>query len=315
MAVTIVTPCLLSVMSFLLLLSCPFTIAKGLEVMNEEEVKELIAEEKYVVILFSDSSECTGKCEELEATLELIREDIVEALNAWVVRTHTPAVAQQYGLSGKKTGTGVIFIRNKIPLLYSGPADDDEFMLHYIVTNPDSAVHHLSDVNFEHLTQAASGATTGDWLVMFTRADCDSCTKLQATIEAVAAKMRNQKNVAVVNRDTDGGQTTRRFGVKTFPSFLLFRQGRLYRYNLPGVDAGALTAFTQEGFRNARTEDIPPPKTPFDDYTEWCADWLRENPSAIHGAAVVFVVVVLIFIGFSLRKSSSTSKKESKKKK
>ena len=25
---------------------------------------------------------------------------------------------------------------------------------------------HLSDDNFEHLTQAATGATTGDWLVL-----------------------------------------------------------------------------------------------------------------------------------------------------
>lgn len=46
-------------------------------------------------------------------------------------------------------GAAVIFIRNGIPLLYTGPTDDDDFMLQYLVTNTESAVHPLSDVNFE----------------------------------------------------------------------------------------------------------------------------------------------------------------------
>lgn len=52
-------------------------------------------------ILFStgDTPECTGKCKDLEDTLTAVREDIVESLNAWVVRTHSPALAKQYGLT------------------------------------------------------------------------------------------------------------------------------------------------------------------------------------------------------------------------
>lgn len=41
-----------------------------------------------------------------------------------------------------------------------------------------------------------------------------------------------------------------------------FRLGRLYRYDLPLLDAKTLEAFMTDGFRNARAEEIPHPKTP-----------------------------------------------------
>lgn len=298
---------------FLLMLTCPFIWASLLEILSEEEVKQLISDGNDVVVLLSIKVECTGRCEDLEDTLALIREDVVEALNAWVVRTHSPALAEEYGLNDKKVGSGVVFIRKGIPLLYTGHASDDDFMLHYLITNRESKVHSLSDVNFEHLTQAATGATTGDWLVMFSRSGCDTCTQLRATIEAVAVNLRNQKNVAIIDRDNDGGQTTRRFGVKTFPSFILFRQGRMYRYNLPVIDDKTLKSFALEGFRNVRAEDIPHPKAPFDDYTECIADWLRENPNVVYTGTAVCVVGILT-IGVLLMWSSKASTKKLTKK-
>uniref|UniRef100_A0A0P4WMG4 Thioredoxin domain-containing protein n=1 Tax=Scylla olivacea TaxID=85551 RepID=A0A0P4WMG4_SCYOL len=288
-----------------------------LEVMQEQELRQFIIDEDYVVVLFSNAGDCTGRCEELEDTLASIREDVVEALNAWVVRTYSPTLSTEYGLNTKKTGD-IIFVRKGVPLLYSGPADDDEYLLHYLITNPESSIHTLTDVNFEHLTQAATGATTGDWLVMFVRADCDSCVQLQSTVEAVAAVLKNKKNVAVVDRDDQGGQTTRRFGVKTFPSFILFRQGRLYRYMLPAVDATTLEHFASDGFRNARAESVPHPKTPFDDFTEWCADWLRENPEKAYlGLGILAVVVAgaVFFCVQSSRQAAATANKKANKKK
>lgn len=290
-----------------------------LEVMNEQELRQLIVDEDYVVVLFSSDTDCTGRCEELEDTLASIREDVVEALNAWVVRTHSPTLSTEFGLNTKKTRGDIIFVRKGVPLLYTGPAHDDEYLLHYLITNPESSVHILTDDNFEHLTQAATGATTGDWLVMFVRGDCDSCVQLQPTMEGVAAVLKNKRNVAVVDRDNGGGQTTRRFGVKTFPSLILFRQGRLYRYMLPMIDASTLEHFASDGFRNARAENVPHPKTPFDDFTEWCADWLRENPDKAYLGLGVLVIMVFGTVFFCLRSSANAAaaatKKTNKKKK
>lgn len=49
--------------------------------------------------------------------------------------------------------------------LIAGPWND-EVMLETFVQNQQVAVSNLGDDSFEHLTQAASGATTGDWFVM-----------------------------------------------------------------------------------------------------------------------------------------------------
>jgi len=48
---------------------------------------------------------------------------------------------------------------------FTGPANEEE-MLDVFQRCKDPSVKALNDETFEHLTQAASGATTGDWLVL-----------------------------------------------------------------------------------------------------------------------------------------------------
>lgn len=50
-------------------------------------------------------------------------------------------------------------------LSFSGPVND-ELILHTFTDNKEPVVKELNDQTFEHLTQASTGATTGDWLVM-----------------------------------------------------------------------------------------------------------------------------------------------------
>lgn len=38
--------------------------------------------------------------------------------------------------------------------------------MHTFTSNKEPVVKELTDETFEHLTQAASGATTGDWFIM-----------------------------------------------------------------------------------------------------------------------------------------------------
>jgi hypothetical protein len=47
-------------------------------------------------------------------------------------------------------------------------------------------VIELTSENFEHLTQAASGATTGDWLIEFYAPWCGHCKRLGPIYEEVA---------------------------------------------------------------------------------------------------------------------------------
>ena len=58
----------------------------------------------------------------------------------------------------------------------------------------------LSDSNFEHDTQATTGATTGDWLISF----CDrqrhtKCDELDSTWAEIAGKLYGKVTVAEVD--------------------------------------------------------------------------------------------------------------------
>jgi len=52
----------------------------------------------------------------------------------------------------------------KLKPILGPPTEED--LLSKIQRAQETAVKNLDDSNFEHLTQAATGATTGDWLVM-----------------------------------------------------------------------------------------------------------------------------------------------------
>ena len=73
--------------------------------------------------------------------------------------------------------------------------------------------------NFEHLTQAATGATSGDWLVKFCKSSVSRCSRVESTwakLSAQLAASRDAKgmpriNVATVDT-TDSGWLTKCLG-------------------------------------------------------------------------------------------------------
>jgi len=44
-------------------------------------------------------------------------------------------------------------------------ATNDELLIDLLLNNRDPIVKELNDNSFEHLTQASTGATTGDWFI------------------------------------------------------------------------------------------------------------------------------------------------------
>ena len=57
----------------------------------------------------------------------------------------------------------------------------------------------LDNKSFEHLTQASTGATTGDWLVKFYAPWCGHCRKLEPIYEELATELKDVVNVARVD--------------------------------------------------------------------------------------------------------------------
>lgn len=274
-----------------------------LEIVNDEELINLIRSEKYVIVLFT-KKDC-DTCENYENELTSLREDLVDSLNAWVVKAISSQLVRLYNPSNEPA---LVFFRHGIPLLYEGPVIDD-LILHTFTANIEPTVKELTDDTFEHLTQASTGATTGDWLVMFYTNDCIDCQRLQARWEAVGSQLKTRMNVARVNKGGAGGATARRFEVFDVPTFILFRQGKMYKYQIHKYDVPSFVSFAQDWYKNLKGDKIPLPKAPFDDFTAMIADYLRQNRWLWQLGLSTFVLGLLLSLYLSFKSKKKVEKK------
>ncbi|CAG9759698.1 unnamed protein product [Ceutorhynchus assimilis] len=285
---------------------CIYNTKSELELMQDDELMQLIRTEKYVVALFT-SKFCGEECENYENELTGLREDLVESLNAWVVKLVDSSMTRLYTPDKEPA---LVFFRHGIPLLYSGPLND-ELIFHTFTQNQEPAVKELDDDTFEHLTQAASGATTGDWFVQFYTTDCVDCQRLQARWEAVGAQLKSRgMNVARVNRATTGAKTARRFNVFEVPAFVLFKKGKMYKYHNQEFGVAALVAFAQDWYKNMKPEPVPVPKSPFDDLVAATVTFMKDNPYLwqVGFASLLLGVVLSGFLKFCRNKKEKTDK-------
>eukprot|EP00282_Hemiselmis_andersenii_P008931 CAMPEP_0114124504 /NCGR_PEP_ID=MMETSP0043_2-20121206/8811_1 /TAXON_ID=464988 /ORGANISM="Hemiselmis andersenii, Strain CCMP644" /LENGTH=209 /DNA_ID=CAMNT_0001217385 /DNA_START=109 /DNA_END=738 /DNA_ORIENTATION=+ len=120
-----------------------------------------------------------------------------------------------------------------------------------------SSVKVLDTGNFEHLTQSASGATTGDWFVEFYAPWCGHCKSLEPIWEEVAEKMlenrqSGERSAIIAKVDaTRCKYLASRFGIAGFPTLILFSQGKQYQYSGERT-AEKLLEFAMGGFKEAK---------------------------------------------------------------
>lgn len=101
-------------------------------------------------------------CDIFETYLFNLRNDFKDSLGAKVMKAVSSQLARLYSPTKEPA---IVFFRHGIPLLYDGAANEDEIYMRFD-ENRSPIAKELSDENFEHLTQASTGATTGDWFIM-----------------------------------------------------------------------------------------------------------------------------------------------------
>lgn len=162
-------------------------------------------------------------------------------------------------------------------------------------------VIQLDVKNFEHLTQATTGATTGDWLIKFYAPWCGHCRKMEPTYERVAEMLHGEVNVARVDVPANRELGTR-FDVKGFPTIKFLSKGKVYDY------AGRRTAedlveFAKGGYQIQQPKEILPAMGMFGEviivfkhaYTQAAEDLKKGNFFTID---VFLSFMPLVFIGF-----------------
>lgn len=160
------------------------------------------------------------ECDRLENVLDSIATELqklqtptkaIKVLGSNLVRLYSPSKEP-----------AIVFFRRGTPLLvdHDSMMNADALLMH-LTENEEPVVKELTDATFEHLTQASTGATTGDWLVFFYSQKCVECQRLNALWEGVGADLKLRMNTARVNIETGGVDTGKRFGVEKTPEFIL----------------------------------------------------------------------------------------------
>jgi len=285
----------------------------SLQLVQDDELDKLVVEEPIVVALFCTDVNAES-CEEFESELASIREDFIDTNqgDGWLVKLINSQILNRYTPLDSEPVT--VMFRNGLPVLYDGPANG-EVILDTLVAYKEQSVKELTDTTFEHLTQAASGATTGDWLVLFYTDECEKCFQMTAVLETVGCKQRGRSNVARVNKQTHGEKTGRRFelGISNEPQLIFFRLGKMYRYAIDKYDVDSLTSFMAGFYKNYPAESVPTPKTPFDDLVQMCVDYMKEYPVLVGCGFAVPVFLLLAFL-YLIRSDEEKIKKKKKKK-
>jgi len=127
-----------------------------------------------------------------------------------------------------------------------------------------ASVVELDEQNFEHLTQAASGATSGDWLVLFCKESVPRCAKVAANWQKVAvtlAASREAKGLPGINVATvDTGTSSwlrKRFGIQSVPVVNLFKGGVMYNFHGGGFSVDRLVSFAEGDFERSNRMLVP----------------------------------------------------------
>ncbi|CRK86253.1 CLUMA_CG000176, isoform A [Clunio marinus] len=312
----IVNLCILSAKMFvrliLVLFSINFIFCAQLELSNDDTVIEAIRENKNIIVLF------TRKCSpcRYEQSLASIRDEFKSSFDGNILRLDSSQLQRVYDMQRKDSS--LVFVRKGVGLLYEGDDSADD-IYDYISEHREPIVKELDDRNFEHLTQASTGSTTGDWLIQFYDNQCIDCSRLSAIWETVGAKLKSRMNVARVNRGTIGAITAKRFKITNAPEFILLRPGKFYRYNLRNYEIESFVNFATTWYNRLTPEKVKPLATPFEKLVNLVVDQLKNLPKfddffAESSSLIIFIpgCLLLLFALFFILKNRGTKNVSSK---
>ncbi len=161
----------------------------------------------------------------------------------------------------------------------------DEYLDQFNVPS-NAKLINLSDDDFERLTQASTGATTGDWFVKFYREHCIKCEAVpwNNLIHSLSGRI----NVAQVDIDNNP-MLARRFKVERVPKLIYFSKGKMFVVNGLAHELQELVHFATTIRRDSvgpngdKGEPIPEPDS-----------WIQIDSQFIFVVIIIGTVFVLL---------------------
>jgi len=182
-----------------------------------------------------------------------------------------------------------------------------------------AAVLDLTDATFEHQTQAATGQTTGKWLVKFYAPWCGHCKTLVPVWKELDERLQEnnpQDGILVANLDaTKELMVAKRFDVQSYPTLYYFAERKMYHYKGDRT-LDALYDFVTEGYKSASDKPVPPAPSVWElkvyEFRRWFEEMTKDDPhlkyfledvdhiASYRKNAAAFLLGLGAFIGFIL---------------
>lgn len=267
-----------------------------------EQFLVTVAKHDRVLVVFTQECCTCTECVEVEQILNAKQAELGDDYGVGVVKVvNKPVIEERYGVTSRPA---LVFFRKSVPAFFDGPFNPDS-ILEWVATSLEPTLKTLDDNSFEHLTQAATGATTGNWLVVFYTNKCANADYATAVLEGLSSKIKGVTNVAKVDIDVCPG-LVERFDIKECPTVLFFRLGKMYKYNLKRLEIKSLKNFADGLFKNMKAHPVPVPQTPFDKMIEKIALFLKEHRRTVMlGFVAFFSVTYTVYKVCSLRTTAS----------
>ncbi|CAH8536838.1 unnamed protein product [Schistosoma bovis] len=206
----------------------------------------------------------------------------------------------------------ILFLNNERKIPYLGPLHRTHLInaMHQFTTGVQSA--RLDDANFEHDTQASTGSTTGNWLVIFDEITPDTLQIYDGLSLTLRAK---HVNIGVLD-PKQSTRTAKRFNISIpsdsaqnnpLISAILLKQSTMYQYskNLHRMDYEQVTQFALTGYPNHIKGSIPRPRMMFDEMVDALVGFTVDLQNEFGKPLVILLGVialftVMIFVGLIL---------------
>nr|XP_009860835.1 thioredoxin domain-containing protein isoform X2 [Ciona intestinalis] len=264
-------------------------------------------DEEILVYFYTSFDQCPDCKEKMPSFHEAV--EYLDKLEDGNVKSYKLAVKfPEYGVNNFPQL--LLFIGNT-PFKYDKPDDyGPDSIVDWIEEAKQTPIPELTEETFEHLTQSSTGATTGDWLVMFADGKRPDCMKPNLPdIGTAAVRLRRRKNVAIFDTSSNSS-TVYRFGMNPVGhcvKILFFHRTDLYHYKSEDLSSTSLVNFMLEGYTKQEPLTVPPPLDKSSEKLEGMIDQLhglfKDHASTselafMSGVAcgLVFVVCAVIFI-------------------
>ena len=148
----------------------------------------------------------------------------------------------------------------------------------------------LTESNFEHLTQVATGATTGDWFVLFHKGEAECCKSLLSAWRTLASQVSSSGDLQLSIAKVDGltnPSLVKRFN-QSLPSTVYFRLGKMYQVSVSPNPLDLLDFVRESKYKLFPSRPVPKQLTFLSDFS---LEKLATFPFNLILAACVIVLV------------------------